>query len=40
MADSFDLRPHQDTWGKFCRLMKWSTIGIVVVLVLLALFLL
>ncbi len=39
MADNFDLRPHQETWNGFCKLMLYSSIGVVVVLVLMALFL-
>ena len=43
MADEtrggMDIRMHQDMWGAFCRLTKWSVILSIVVLVLMALFL-
>ena len=35
-----DIRPHNEAWDAFVALTKWSTIGVVLILVLLALFLL
>lgn len=35
-----DIGPHLKAWQDFYRLTKWSTIGVAVVLILLALFLL
>ena len=35
-----DIGPHLEAWQDFYRLTKWSTIGVAVVLILLALFLL
>jgi len=35
-----DIEPHVEAWENFIALTKWSTIGIIVILALLALFLL
>jgi len=35
-----DIEPHVEAWEYFVALTKWSTIGIIVILVLLAVFLL
>ncbi len=35
-----DIEPHVEAWENFIALTKWSTIGIILILVLLALFLL
>lgn len=35
-----DIAPHVEAWENFIALTKWSTIGIIVILVLLAVFLL
>lgn len=35
-----DIAPHVEAWDNFIALTKWSTIGIIVILVLLAVFLL
>ena len=40
MASDFDIKPHQDQWRAFTRLMTYSAIGCVVVLGLMALLLL
>jgi hypothetical protein len=40
MSDAHDLRPHLETWHGFVRLIGFSVAGIVVLLVLMALFLL
>ncbi|MCP4330070.1 MAG: aa3-type cytochrome c oxidase subunit IV [Alphaproteobacteria bacterium] len=37
MADSFDLKSHEQTWHGFCKLMKYSLGAIVIVLIFLAL---
>ena len=39
MSDDHMLRDHQKTWHGFTRLMLWSTIGVVVVLALMGIFL-
>lgn len=35
-----DIRQHQQMWGAFCAITKWGIIGVIVVLVLMAAFLL
>jgi len=40
MAMDDDIRRHVDTWQGFARLLRWSVIGIVLTLLLLAFFLL
>ena len=41
MSDFSEMeREHAKIWAQFCDLMKWSTIGVVVLLILLAVFLL
>jgi hypothetical protein len=40
MASDFDLKPHQEQWHSFVKIMTYSVIGCVAVLVLMALFLL
>jgi len=40
MAADFDIKPHQDQWRAFTRLMTYSVVGSVVVLGLMALALL
>lgn len=40
MSDAHDLRPHMETWHGFVKLLSYSIIGIVVLLVGMALFLL
>lgn len=40
MSDANDVRPHQETWNAFVRLLGYSVAGIVVLLILMALFLL
>ena len=40
MASNFDVKPHADTWQAFCAMALRGTIGIIVLLVLMALFLL
>lgn len=34
-----DIRMHQDMWKSFCALTKWVTIGVVILLILMAFFL-
>ena len=40
MAMDQELQRHRETWLGFARLMRWSIAGIVIVLVLMAIFLL
>lgn len=40
MADDQLLEEHRQTWHGFIRLMTWSLVGTVIILVLMALFLL
>lgn len=40
MADDQLLEEHRRTWHGFIKLMVWSTVGTVIILVLMALFLL
>ena len=35
-----DVAHHQAIWGGFCRLLTWSTVGVVILLVFLGLVLL
>jgi len=34
-----DIRMHQDTWHAFCQLTKWTLIGVILLLILMAIFL-
>ncbi len=34
-----DVAAHMGTYQQFCRILKWSTIGIIAILVLMAIFL-
>ncbi len=34
-----DIRMQQEMWVSFCKLVKWSVVGLVVLLILMALFL-
>jgi hypothetical protein len=38
-AGGMDIRQNQEMWRNFTRLMLWSVIGIAVVLILMAIFL-
>jgi hypothetical protein len=40
MASNFDLKPHQEQWRAFTKIMTYSAAGCVAVLVLMALLLL
>lgn len=40
MSDETDYEAHRATWIGFTKLMTWSTVGAVVILVLMAIFLL
>lgn len=40
MAIDQELERHRDTWLSFARLMRWSVLAIVVILLLMAFFLL
>jgi hypothetical protein len=35
-----DIRMQQEMWASFCKLVKWSVIGLAILLILMALFLL
>jgi len=39
MADDFDLRSHQGTYAGFTKLLAYSSVGIVILLVLMGIFL-
>ena len=39
MADNFDMRSHQGTYTGFTKLLTWGTVGVVVLLVLMGIFL-
>jgi len=38
MADNFDMRMHQGAYGAFMALLKWGSISVIGVLVLLGIF--
>ena len=40
MSIDAELQRHRETWNAFTQLLKWGTIGIVLILALMALFLL
>ena len=40
MSDAHDVRPHQEIWQSFLKLLGYSLAGIIVLLVGMALFLL
>jgi hypothetical protein len=40
MATNFDLKPHEQQWHTFIRIMTYAVAGCVTVLVLMAIFLL
>jgi hypothetical protein len=39
MADDFDMRSHQGTYGGFTRLLTYATGGLVILLILMGIFL-
>lgn len=39
MADDFDMRSHQGTYSGFTKLLTYSTIGVVILLILMGIFL-
>ncbi|HEY7609409.1 MAG TPA: aa3-type cytochrome c oxidase subunit IV [Alphaproteobacteria bacterium] len=39
MAEQFDLRSHMGTYAGFTRLLTYATVGIVILLVLMGIFL-
>lgn len=39
MSDDDMLKQHEETWHGFLKLLTWSTVGIVIVLILMGLFL-
>ena len=38
MADDFDMRMHQGTYGSFMTLLKWGSISVIALLVFLGIF--
>lgn len=40
MADDFDIRAHQQMWSNFIRIANYSLVGVALVLILMAIFLL
>ncbi len=38
MADNFDMRMHQGTYDTFMTLLKWGSISVITLLVLLGIF--
>lgn len=40
MAQNFDMRDHRDTWERFTKLATFGSAGVVILLVLMAIFLL
>lgn len=38
MAEEFDMRMHQGTYGAFMTLLKWGSISVIALLVLLGVF--
>jgi hypothetical protein len=40
MADDFDMRFYRSTWHRFTKMLTYSATGIVILLILMALFLL
>ncbi len=38
MADDFDMRMHQCTYGGFLKLLTWGSVSVILLLVLLGLF--
>ncbi len=39
MTESHDITPHAEMWRYFTRIVTWSCVGLAVLLVLMALFL-
>lgn len=37
--EHMDIRPQQEMWAHFTQLMTWSTVSVVVILALMAIFL-
>lgn len=40
MADDFDMRAHRETWANFIKLANYGMVGVALLLILMALFLL
>jgi len=40
MADNFDMRSHRETWSSFIKLANYCVVGVALLLIAMALFLL
>jgi hypothetical protein len=40
MAEEFDMQAHRETWGSFIKLTNYGVVGVALLLILMALFLL
>lgn len=40
MAEDFDMNAHRQTWGNFVKMTNYGVVGIALLLILMALFLL
>ncbi len=40
MADDFDMRSHREMWGNFIKLTNYGVVGVALLLIFMALFLL
>ena len=40
MADDFNMRPHDEMWQGFTKLLVYSSVGVALLLILMAIFLL
>ena len=38
MAEDFDMKMHQGTYGGFIKLLTWGTVSVVILLILMGLF--
>lgn len=39
MADDFNMQPHENTWQGFTKLLVYSSVGVALLLILMAIFL-
>ena len=40
MADDFDMRPHREMWNNFIKLSNYGLVGVALLLIAMAIFLL
>ncbi len=40
MADDFDMRDHRETWSSFIKMSNYGVVGVALLLILMAIFLL